>query len=208
MLFIFGIKDALIGKYKDCDHMCYPCKAYDREIQVYRSYFHFCLIPVFPICAKKFEIRCRNCGDETRSENIIRQYDAKAKTPFYFYSAWILFAALAIFWFYWNKNTQMHKIELVGNPAVGDVYTIKQEKNSETTYYFLKITGIVGDSVLAFQNHFNYNDFVGRLAMDDYFVKDDTLIYKRKNLKEMLEKDEIFSVSRDYDEGDGFNRIR
>jgi hypothetical protein len=99
-------------------------------------------------------------------------------------------------------------MELVGNPAVGDVYTIKQEKNGETTYYFLKITGIIGDSVLAFQNHFNYSDFVSRLAMDDYFVKDDTLIYKRRHLKEMLEKDEIFSVSRDYHEGDGFNRIR
>jgi hypothetical protein len=49
---------------------------------------------------------------------------------------------------------------------------------------------------------------VNRLAQDDYFVKDDTLIYKRKNLTEMLERDEIFSVSREYGEGDGFNRIR
>jgi hypothetical protein len=45
----------------------------------------------------------------------------------------------------------------------------------------------------------------GLLAQDYYFVKDDTLIYRAKNLKEMLERDEIFSVSRKYD---GFNRIR
>jgi hypothetical protein len=207
MLFIFGIRDALIGKYKDSDHICYPCKAYDREILVYRSYFHFCLIPVFPVGAKRFEIRCANCGDETRSENIINQYNKRTGTPLYFYSASVLVAGVAIFWIYWNKNEQKKKAELVGNPTIGDVYVIKQKKNNETTYYFLKITGIAGDSVLAIHNHFDYSDFVNRLAGDDYFVKNDTLLYKRKNLREMLEGDEIFSVSRDYSDGDGFNRI-
>lgn len=208
MLFIFGIRNARIGRYKDNDHICYPCKAYDREIQVFRSYFHFCLIPVFPIGTRKFEIRCCNCGDETKSENIIREFDKKARTPLYFYSAWALLAGIAIFWFYWNENNQKRKMELVGNPAVGDVYTMKQKKNDETNYYFLKITGISGDTVLAIQNHYDYGDFVNSLAADDYFVKDDTLIYKKRSLTEMLERDEIFSVSRDYEEGDGFNRIR
>jgi len=208
MLFIFGIRDARIGNYKDSEHICYPCKAFDREVQVYRSYFHFCLIPVFPIGARRFEIRCGNCGDETRSENLVRQYDSKAKTPLYFYSAWVLFAGIFLFWFYWHKNTQKHIMELVSSPAIGDVYTIRQEKNKETSYYFFKITGLTADSVFAIHNDIYYGDFVNRLAQDDYFVKDDTLIYKTKNLKEMLERDEIFSVSREYDEGDGFNRVR
>ncbi len=208
MLFIFGIRNARIGQYKDTDHLCYPCKAYDREIQVYRSYFHFCLIPVFPVGAKKFEIRCCNCGDETKTESILKEYNQKTKTPLYFYSAWVLFACIAIFWFYWNKSTQKHTMELVANPAMGDVYTIKQKKNDETSYYFLKIAGIAGDSVLAIHNHFDYGDFVNSLSGDDYFVKDDTLLFKRKNLANMLERDEIFSVSRDYSDGDGFNRIR
>lgn len=208
MLFIFGIRNARIGQYKDTDHLCYPCKAYDREIQVYRSYFHFCLIPVFPVGAKKFEIRCCNCGDETKTERIVREYNQKARTPIYFYSAWVLFAGIAIFWFYWNKSAQKHAMELVENPATGDVYTIKQKKNDETSYYFLKIAGIAGDSVLAIHNHFDYGDFVNSLSGDDYFVKDDTLLYKKKKLTDMLERDEIFSVSRDYSEGDGFNRIR
>ena len=208
MLFIFGIRETRIGKYNDSDHICYPCKAYDREIQFYRSYFHFCLIPVFPVGTKKYQIRCNNCGDETKTESIVRKYDQKTKTPLYFYSAWVLFAGIAIFWFYWNKNTQKHRMELVGNPAVGDVYTIKEKKNDETNYYFLKIAGIAGDSVLAVHNHFDYGDFVNSLAQDDYFEKDDTLFYTKKKLSAMLERDEIFSVSRDYSEGDGFNRIR
>lgn len=208
MLFIFGIRDARIGQYNDTDHLCYPCKSYDREIQVYRSYFHFCLIPVFPVGAKKFEIRCRNCGDETKTESIVREYNQRTRTPLYFYSAWVLFAGIAIFWFYWNKSTRKHTMNLVANPAMGDVYTIKQKKNDVTSYYFLKIAGIAGDSVLAIHNHFDYGDFVNSLSGDDYFVKDDTLIYKRKKLTDMLESEEIFSVSRDYSEGDGFNRTR
>ena len=197
MLFIFGTRYARLGKFIDHEHICYPCKAYDKEIQVYRSYFHFCLIPVFPIGPRHYEIRCRNCGDETKSENLVNLYESKARTPFYFYSAWILFASLAIGWFYWNKNTQQHKMKLVLNPAIGDLYTIKQIKNGETSYYFLKLIRISGDSVIAFHNNLDYGDFVNHPEADDYFVKDDTLIYKRKELKEMFENHEIFSVVRD-----------
>jgi hypothetical protein len=208
MLFIFGRRFARIGNYIDTDHICYPCKAFDREIKVYRSYFHFCYIPVFPMGGKQFEIRCRNCGDETRSESILRKYTNSAKTPFYLYSALFLFVGLGIFWFYWNRNAQKQKIEFVGNPAVGDVYTISEEKNNETTYSFLRITGIRGDSVMAFHSNLEYSGFVSSLADDDYFVKEDTVVFKRKKLRGMLEKDEIYAVKRNYGNGGGFNRIR
>jgi hypothetical protein len=208
MLFIFGIRNVRIARYIDHDHICYPCKSYDREVQVYRSYFHFCFIPVFPVGRNKFEIRCRNCGDETNTESLIKKYGATTKTPLYLYSAWILFVSIAAFWFYWNKATQKNKIEMVGNPMTGDVYTIRQEKNDETTYYFLRIIQAKGDSILAIHNDLYYGGFVSRLAKDDYFVKDDTVIYKKKKLIEMLETDEIYSVSRNYAEDASFNRIQ
>jgi hypothetical protein len=44
--------------------------------------------------------------------------------------------------------------------------------------------------------------------MDDYFVKDDTVVYSRKELNGMLETGEINMVRRDYGDGGGFNRIR
>jgi hypothetical protein len=207
MLFIFGKRYARIAGFIDTDHLCYPCKAYDREIQVYRPYFHFCLIPVFPIGSKQFEIRCRNCGDETKSEDIIRQYEAKVRTPLYLYAAWILFAGLAIGWLYWNKYTQKHTRELIANPVPGDIYTMKEKKNSETMYYFLKIIAVNGDSVIALHNSINYGDFVSRLDKDDYFVSDDTLSYNKARLRAMMDGDEIFSVSR-ADNDDGFNRVR
>lgn len=196
MLFIFGRRVARIGRYIDNDHICYPCKAFEREIHVYRPYFHFCFIPVFPIGGRQFEIRCRNCGDETRSETLVKKYEKSAKTPFYLYSALILSVGLAIFWFYWNRNNQKHKIEYIGNPMVGDVYTITEEKNTGTTYSFLRLAEIRGDTVMAFHSNLEYSGFVSSLAEDDYFVKDDTVIFKRKELREMLEKGEIYSVKR------------
>jgi hypothetical protein len=196
MLFIFGKRFARIGKYFDSGHICYPCKAFAREIRIYRAYFHFCFIPVFPIGGKHVEMRCQNCGDETKLESIVTQYGDRAKTPFYLYSALILCAGIAISWYYWNRNTGMHKAEFVANPVVGDIYTIREEKNSETNYSFLEITGISKDSVKAFHNHLYYNDFVSGLDKDDFFVTDDTVAFKKKVLGEMLERGEIYSVKR------------
>src|ERR1700733_8028801 len=205
MFFIFGRRVARIAKYTDSDHICYPCKAFGREIKVYRSYFHLCFIPVFPIGRKQFEVRCKNCGDEIRSENIVKKNEKLAKTPFYLYSALILSVAIGAYWFYWNNNNQKNRAEFIGNPKVGDVYTISEDRNNETIYSFLRIAGIRGDTVMAFHSNLEYNYFVNSLAGDDYFVKGDTTVFVRKQLKEMLERGEIYMVRRNYGDGGGFN---
>jgi hypothetical protein len=46
------------------------------------------------------------------------------------------------------------------------------------------------------------------MSGDNHFVKDDTSVYERKELKAMLENGEIYMVRRNYDKGSGFNRIR
>jgi hypothetical protein len=208
LLILFGRRMATLGKYTDNDHICYPCKAFEREVRVYRPYFHFCYIPVFPIGPKQFEVRCTNCGDKTPSENLIRKYERRAKTPFYLYSAIILSVAITAYWFYWNNNNQKHKAEFVGNPVVDDVYIIKEDADIGKNYYFLRIAGVRGDTVVAFHSNLQYNYFVTSLSGDDYFVKADTTIYLRKQLKDMLEGGEIYMVKRGYGDGGGFNRIR
>ncbi len=208
MLFIFGKRTARIGIYNDKDHICYPCKAYDREIRVYRSYLHICFIPVFPIGVKQFEMRCGNCGDETRMESVIAQYDKRTPTPVYLYSALFLFAGITFFWFYWNKNMEKNKKEFVGKPAAGDVYTIRKEKNDETAFYFLRIVAVQGDSVKVLHNNLDYGGFVSSLAENDFFVKEDTMVYKKKELSGMLERGDIYSVDRSYGNGTGFNRLK
>ena len=208
MLFIFGIRVGILGKFIDRQHICYRCQSFDREVLVSRPYFHFCLIPVFPVGPEQFDMHCRKCGDETRLDSVVEQYKGKVKSSLYLYSAWFLIAAFALFWFFWNRNNLNFKARVVSNPQVGDVFTIRKEKNRETTYYFLKIVGVNGDTLRLLRNDLEYGGFVSSLAHDDYFVKEDTLIMLRKELKNMLRDDEIYSEDRDYGDGSGFNRIR
>jgi hypothetical protein len=208
MLYIFGKRTATIGRFVDHEHICYPCKSFDREILIYRPYFHFCFIPVFPIGSNEYAMRCRNCGDETRLHSVMEKYRSKAKAPFYLYSAWILVICIAIAWFYWNKITTRHKVEYVDKPMTGDIYTIKKEEKDGETYYFLRIVQLSKDSVKILHNHLDYGEFVSSLADDDYFVKDDTLVFKRTELKRMLERDEIYSLDRGYGESRNFEKIK
>ena len=208
MLFIFEKRYARVGRFFDTEHICYPCKAYDREILVYRPYFHFCFIPVFPIGRNEYSMHCRNCGDETMLDSVLEQYQGRLRNPFYLYSAWILFAAIALTWFYWNSNSKKHKIEYVEKPLAGDVYTISKQESDGTRYYFLRIIEVGNDSVRAFRNDLDYGGFVSSFARDDYFVKDDTLDISRKKLRRLLAGEEIISIDRGYSEGSDFNRFR
>ncbi len=208
MLFIFGKRRTRIAKYIDSDSICYPCKASDREVRVYMEYFHLCFIPVFPIGGKQIEMRCRNCGDETKLESVEQRYLSLAKTPFYFYSALILCVCVGTYWFYWNRTQERQKREFVDKPSVADVYIIKKGESDEATYTFLRIVKISGDSIMVFHNDLEYGGFVSKLTDDDYFVKDDTLVLSKSELIEMLDRDEIYSVKRGYGNGGGFNRIR
>jgi hypothetical protein len=208
MLYIFGRRVARIAKYTDKEYICYPCKAFEREVTVYMPYFHLCLIPVFPIGKRQIEVRCTNCGDDTKSENILRKYEKRAKIPFYLFSALILAACIGAYWIYWNSNNQKNRAEYVANPKVGDVYTISESRNDGTAYYFLRVAEIKGDTVMAIHSSLEYNYFVNYMVGDDHFVKDDTSLYVRKHLKDMLENGEIYMVRRKYGKGSGFNEIR
>jgi hypothetical protein len=208
MLFIFGIRVTILGRFIDREHICYRCQSFDREVLVRRPYFHFCLIPVFPTGPAQFSMHCRKCGDETRLDSVVEQYEGKIRSSLYLYSAWILVAGFVLFWVYWNKNNQQFKASVVASPQIGDVFTIRKEKNNESTYYFLKVVKIEGDTIRILRNDLDYGSFVSSLAHDDYFVKDDTIPMARKELSNMLRDEEIYSVDRDYGDGSGFNRIR
>jgi hypothetical protein len=79
MLYFFGRRVARIAKFTETEFICYPCKNFEREVSVYMPYFHLFFIPVFPIGRKQFGVRCKNCGDDTRSENILRKYEKRAR---------------------------------------------------------------------------------------------------------------------------------
>jgi len=208
MFVIYGRRTARIKKYTDNHQACQSCKSFDLDVKVYRDYYHLFFIPVFPVGDKSVKIRCNNCGEPMRLEAIQKHYEGIAKTPFYLFLFPILLAGLIMILINANLNTQKEKAKLVDNPKVGDVYKIRKDENNSTTYYFLRLVSINGDTVVAYHNNLVYHGFISRLNDDDYFVKDEELYFTKNELRQMLDRMEINSVDRDYGNYEGFNRIK
>jgi hypothetical protein len=208
MLILYGRRTTRIKKYTDNQQCCKNCGAFDLDVRVYRSYYHVFFVPVFPVGDKSVQISCNNCGEPVRVDSLRKHYDGLSNTPIYLYSVPILFAGLVAILINANLNTQKEKKAYVDNPKTGDVYRIRKDENSSTTYYFLRLVSIKGDTVVAYHNNLEYHRFITKLKDDDFFVKDEELYFTKDELKQMLDKMEINSVERNYGDYEGFNRIK
>lgn len=209
MLFkMHGRRTARIKKHTESQDQCKNCKSFDLEIKVYRDYYHFILIPFVPVGDKTAMIYCNQCGEGLRTETIRRHYEKITRTPFWLYSGLILVGLLIVSIVFANLFEQKQKAAYVAHPKVGDVYEIRQEKNSLTTYYFLRITGVNSDSVFFIRNNLEYLFYPSKFDDTDFFNEDDQAGYARKDLKLMLDNGSINTVKRGYDSDDGFHRIR
>ncbi len=208
MFVIYGKRTARIRKYVNHQQSCINCRSFNHEINVYRDYFHLYFIPVFALGEKRAEIKCKDCGVPFFSSEIQDEYQKKSRTPIYLYTILILFVGLVIFLINANLNTQKEKALFIANPAVGDVYRIRIDSNNTTRYFFLRIANITSDTVTAYHSNLEYSKFITQLHKEDFFVKDDVLYFTKQDLKQMLERMEINSVERGYDDEEGFNRIK
>jgi hypothetical protein len=128
--------------------------------------------------------------------------------PFYLYTGSLLVGFLIVAAFAAGFIARNIDARFVSNPKVGDVYLIRNESPSSTSYYFLKITRISGDSVLVYRNNLEYSGTTSELAPEDYFSSSQEIGYTRELLQEMHQKGFISSVERGYDEQSGFNRVK
>jgi hypothetical protein len=208
MFIIYGARTARIKNYVDNSHCCKICGVFDLTIKVYRKYYHVFFIPVIPIEEKTSTIRCNNCGEPLRSDKIQRHYENISKTPIYLYTMPILFALPFVIGIMANINSRRENKEFIEKPQLGDVYTIRKSENDSIKYYFLRITDIHGDTIVANQNSIKYSNFVSKLDSSDYFIRNEKLIFTKRDLKQMLDKEEINSVDRNYGDVEGFNRVK
>ena len=208
MLLIFGRRTIRIKKYTENQHYCKSCNSFDLKVNVYKEYFHILFIPFFPIGNKTTKIICNNCGEPYRVEAVQKDYASRTRNPIYLYSGLILIAGLISLIVNANIRTQKEKALYVDNPKVGDVYGIRNNENDSTSYYFLRVTQINGDTVFAYHNKLVYSGFVYKFNDNDYFVREEELVFTKKELKELLDKGQINSVERNYGNYTGFNRIK
>ncbi|MFL9485282.1 hypothetical protein ACI6Q2_21045 [Chitinophagaceae bacterium LWZ2-11] len=208
MLVVKGHRQVRIKKYCDNGMKCSSCGAWGIDIKVYRNYFHIFLLPMGPSSAKFTSMRCHKCSEPVRIESVEKEYAMETKTPIYFYSGIILIVSLICYAAFADYRDKEIRVRLIETPKIGDVYRIKHVEKSTTTYYFLRVSQVAGDSVSTLHNTLQYGGYVAKLNDDDFFEKTIELVFTKNELKDMLDKGEITSVERDYGNAEGFNRIK
>lgn len=208
MFLIYGRRKLRVKTHIENQQACTACKTFDLTIRVYREYFHIFYIPFFPTGIITSSIRCNSCGNPIRIDSLQKRYETQTKRPIYLYSGLIVIAGAILFLVNVNLNKQKEKRRFVDNPRAGDVYIIREEKNKSTEYYFLRISKIQNDTIFTYHSNLVYNGFVNKLNEEDYFVKEQELLFTRSELKKMLDNDIINTVERDYGDAKGFNRIK
>ena len=142
------------------------------------------------------------------SAAISNEYEAKAKKPFYLYTAPILVGIFVLSLVYASYSGQQDRQKYISNPKVGDVYFMKQTVNGLDEYLFLRVRQVAGDSVTACYNHLAYLSSVEEFSPEDYFDTTFEAVYKKAELKKLFEKDSIQAIYRHYDKITGFNRMK
>jgi hypothetical protein len=197
MFLVYGKRSFIIKKFTDHTLACPGCRAFNLHVEVRKSYYHLFYIPFFPSWEKDIRMYCGDCGQPYSKGELITEYEQKTKNPVYLYSGLILVATLILLIVYINLQTQKQKAEYVANPQTGDTYLIREKNDSATTYYFLRVTRIHGDTVFTNHSNLEYSRFVSGLDKEDFFVQDEVLFYSKAELKKMLEYGEINAVDRE-----------
>ena len=205
-IYIIGKRSACIQKYIDKEIACPACNEYQLEVKVYRPYTHVMFIPFLPDGDKTAEIRCRNCGEPYNMYVTQQAYAAKAKTPLYLYSALliIVLGLLCVFGFLYIRDRK--RDSYVAAPMVGDVYSIEQRSENGLRYYLLKIKAISGDTLFTYHTNYSYARVDEPLVADDYFVKDDVLLYSKTEMKQLRTKGVLTTVQRGYSISQHYDR--
>ena len=196
MLLIKGQRTARIKSYSENHEKCRQCGAFDLSVAVFRDYYHLFFIPFLPIGPKNVKILCSSCGESFGSATLSKQYEETTRTPIYLYTIPLLFPGLVILAVYANLTTQDKKADFVRNPIAGDVYLIRTDKGDTTSYSFLKVIEVKGDTLVLYHNNGVYSSFTTSLDINDSFVTNEQLILSKLRLRQMLDSDEINTVIR------------
>lgn len=130
------------------------------------------------------------------------------RTPFFLYGGVILFVGMLLSLIIVINYTQKENEQFVANPKVGDVYTIRKDEKNSTSYYFLRVSKIMGDTLFLYHSDLEYSGRVTKLNEEDFFVEDDEVVIIKSELKIMLDKVNIYSIERKYGNDEGFNRVK
>lgn len=203
-MLIFGKRKIRIKKYDDFQIKCENCSNYNQRFSIYQQYYHLFYVPIFPAGPRTIKTACLSCKDSFNDQKVLH-YLSLTKTPVYFYTGFILFIVLIITIFISNTNNQNKKHKYIENPKVNDVYMIRiKDEDDNASYYFMKVKNLNADTVELIQNIYDYSDFVGELADEDYFDRSEIYKLSKSEIKSYSKSTKIVTVTRSYDKKSRF----
>ena len=169
-------------------------------VEVYLNYWAYKSFSIIPI-GKIFKISCNNCFNNisinTLDDNAKRSLSLlkkDVKTPLWSYM-WLFILIILVFcsvlFIQYNKN---RKAEWINNPMKGDVYEIREAKN---TYTLFKVVDVKRDTLYMIVNDFTTDKISG---IDDLFTKPygrDTVLYSKDDILRFMEDGHLFEIHRD-----------
>jgi hypothetical protein len=205
MIFVYGKRKYVLKKFTDQQIACDSCGNQLGDVKVCQSYYHLFFIPIASESARFIENTCRNC--HSTYEAFTNKYSSGVRKPLRFYSVPILISVFILMLVLGNIFTQKQKAKYVEDPKIGDVYLIRDDRESSIKYYFFKITDIHNDLdvIEIIHSAYQYKAFVSKMDEKDYFIRADPIQFTREKLKKMLQDGLINSVERNYDKNSRFH---
>lgn len=203
-MIIFGRRTIRIKKYDDFNIKCENCGKYHQRFYTYQQYFHIMFIPFFPIGIKSVRCSCVECNDAFNQQKK-NDYLSMTKTPIYMFSGGLLVIGIIVLATLGNIKNQNQTREFAYNPMIGDVYRIRYNENSNTSYYFLKIKDINSDTINILHSALQYTGYISTMNDSDFFVKNDEWRFLKSDLINYLDSGYISSIVRNYSESSRFN---
>ncbi|HAD12944.1 MAG TPA: hypothetical protein DCF33_10975 [Saprospirales bacterium] len=200
-MIFFGKKASVIKQEHIFGLSCPSCQT-NNSIHgaVVGNYGHLYWIPTIPM-GRTVVAQCEHCRKTFEEKDMpsqmrdaIRPMMDEAKTPLKHFSGLFVIGGLFMLGIYASINSDRDNLAFINNPAVGDVYEIKEDIKEYTTQ---KVIAVTADSVFCAENQYSVNKSRGLSDIDKETNYVNTGIgYSREDLTKMLKSNKITRVKR------------
>lgn len=120
------------------------------------------------------------------------------RTPISFTSGLFILGIIIFIIIFFLLGNKKGAKEFVENFKYANVYRIENQIGNWTTYNFIEVIRIKGDSVFAHSNKFAYMEIPTRLDKNDNFVEGQQIIYLKTDLMRLFQNSKIKAVKLEY----------
>ena len=203
-MIFYGTKGSNLFNGKIINTNCSHCnEVATMTYSVFAKYAHIYWIPVFPYKKLTF-VECNNCkmtfeqkefsGEITTKLEREKEKNGKKMFPLWMFSGAIIILALSGFGVYQSNVDDNNEKIYIQNPAKGDIYHIKLD---DDFYTAATVISTDKDSVYLRFSNLETDQMTGidEISKPKNFIMG-KYGYKRERLKELFEKDTIYTIDR------------